>query len=135
MVVALQDVPEALDHESEKEEQVSGAPHRPRQSPLLSGCGAEGMEEKIVNHLIKKNRHRGNKDLSGEGGVYVQNILQIGVCNWSTYSGEEWLRLDVYTNESFLLQLKKNASQTKFTGVPSPDGPQGQVRTLGFGGL
>ena len=49
----------------------------------------------------------------------------------STYSGEEWLRLGgVYTNESFLLQLKKNASQTKFTGVPSPDGPQGQVRTF-----
>ena len=63
----------------------------------------------------------------------MQNVLQIGVCNWSIYSGEEWLRLDVYKNESFLLQLKKNASQTKFTGVPSPDGPQGQVRTLIIG--
>ena len=30
VVVALQDVPEALDHESEEEEQVSGAPHCPR---------------------------------------------------------------------------------------------------------
>ena len=24
-------------------------------------------------------------------------------------------------------QLKKNASQTKFSGVPTPEGPQGQV--------
>ena len=29
---------------------------------------------------------------------------------------------------SFILQLKKNASQTKFSGVPTPEGPQGQVK-------
>ena len=29
-----------------------------------------------------------------------------------------------------ILQLKKNASQTKFSGVPTPEGPQGQVRQM-----
>ena len=30
-------------------------------------------------------------------------------------------------DKSFESQLKKNASQTKFSGVPTPEGPQGQV--------
>ena len=96
------------------------------------------VEPKVCNRkrrelFDKEKQTSRKKGLSGEAGVYMQNVLQIGGCNWSTYSGEDWLRLVVFTNESFLLQLKKNASQTKFTGVPSPDGPQGQVRTLRFG--